>query len=375
MSQRSEKYARQGAGVSAETPYRLTPTRLQRGPAPFGEPLPYGVDGGYEGQNGVPAEAQRSGFGGERRNTGMGEFSHWGGNEQYEGCSDDLAVYRAAKAEHSRKAMREKARREQQELERRRARAETALRVGICVVLAVFAMAAALIMAAGAEDACAFAEKTDAADLPGVYALQAEPSQNGAPARAQRKRVLWGEEERRNGRAFREKGSERYEGRSDEALVEQGYLSDALPIPYDWQDWLRTYAELYGGEQADEVFLLALAVAETESRFDMTAVGSLGEIGMFQLLPGPGDAYHGEIEAATGLDVHTDAGNIAGGVWKLAGLMKKYGNANDAAMAYNMGEGGAAKARANGVTDTEYSRAVVTAMEKWREVLDQKEEL
>ena len=163
--------------------------------------------------------------------------------------------------------------------------------------------------------------------------------------------------------------------RIEETLVEQGYLSDALPIPYDWQDWLRTYAELYGGEQADEVFLLALAVAETESRFDMTAVGSLGEVGMFQLLPGPGGAYHGEIETATGLDVHTDAGNIAGGVWKLAGLMKKYGNANDAAMAYNMGEGGAKKARANGVTDTEYSRAVVTAMEKWREVLDQKEGL
>ncbi len=162
------------------------------------------------------------------------------------GIEDDLAVYRAAKAEHSRKAMREKARREQQELERRRARAETALRVGICVVLAAFAMAAALVMAAGAEDACAFVEKTDAADLLGVYALQAEQApdameqerykgyseQNGAPARAQRKRVLWGEEERRNGRAFREKGSERYEGRSDEALVEQGYLSDALPIAF-----------------------------------------------------------------------------------------------------------------------------------------------
>ena len=265
------------------------------------------------------------------------------------GIEDDLAVYRAAKAEHSRRAMREKARREQRELERRRARAETALRVGICVVLAVFAMAAALIMAAGAEDACAFAEKTDAADLPGVYALQAEPAEQ-APDAMEQERI-------------------------EEALVEQGYLSDALPIPYDWQDWLRTYAELYGGEQADEVFLLALAVAETESRFDMTAVGSLGEVGMFQLLPGPGDTYHGEIEAATGLDVHTDAGNIAGGVWKLAGLMKKYGNANDAAMAYNMGEGGAKKARANGVTDTEYSRAVVTAMEKWREVLDQKEGL
>ena len=153
------------------------------------------------------------------------------------GIEDDLAVYRAAKAEHSRKAMREKARREQQELERRRARAETALRVGICVVLAAFAMAAALVMAAGAEDACAFVEKTDAADLLGVYALQAEQApdameqerykgyseQNGAPARAQRKRVLWGEEKRRNGRFFPGEGNERYEGRFDEGSGPRGH--------------------------------------------------------------------------------------------------------------------------------------------------------
>lgn len=263
--------------------------------------------------------------------------------------------------------MREKARREQQELERRRARAETALRVGICVVLAVFAMAAALIMAMGAGVSAETPLSADADAPSGKTSFPGDPFR---PTGWTKICAL------QAGAMTSEQAPDAMEQeRIEEALVEQGYLSDALPIPYDWQDWLRTYAELYGGEQADEVFLLALAVAEAESQFDMTAVGSLGEVGMFQLLPGPGDAYHEEIEAATGLDVHTDAGNIAGGVWKLAGLMKKYGNANDAAMAYNMGEGGAAKARANGVTDTEYSRAVVTAMEKWREVLDQKEEL
>ena len=38
----------------------------------------------------APTEAQRSGFGGEMRNAGMGEFSHIGGNERYEGRSDEV---------------------------------------------------------------------------------------------------------------------------------------------------------------------------------------------------------------------------------------------------------------------------------------------
>ena len=85
----------QGAGVYAETPKPLTrrafrENQFSRRPFP-----PYGVDGGYEGrfeQNGVPAEAQRSGFGGERRNAGMGEFSHIDENERYGGRSDVVVL-------------------------------------------------------------------------------------------------------------------------------------------------------------------------------------------------------------------------------------------------------------------------------------------
>ena len=39
---------------------------------------------------GAPGEAQRSGFAGERRSSGMSEFSPlWGGNEGYGACDDD----------------------------------------------------------------------------------------------------------------------------------------------------------------------------------------------------------------------------------------------------------------------------------------------
>ena len=146
----------------------------------------------------------------------------------------------------------------------------------------------------------------------------------------------------------------------EEALLAQGYFSLAVPMPYEWQDYMRTYCEEYGCP-----YPLALAVAQTESNFDMDAVGASGEVGIMQLNPGPGGSYHAEIQAATGLDPTTTSGNIAGGCYKLGLYLAKYGNVEKAAMAYNMGEGGAKNAWAGGITSTNYSKAVKEAMETW----------
>lgn len=146
----------------------------------------------------------------------------------------------------------------------------------------------------------------------------------------------------------------------EEALLEQGYFSLAVPMPYEWQDYMRTYCEEYGCP-----YPLALAVAQTESNFDMDAVGASGEVGIMQLNPGPGGSYHAEIQAATGLDPTTASGNIAGGCYKLGLYLAKYGSVEKAAMAYNMGEGGARSAWDSGITSTDYSKAVKEAMETW----------
>lgn len=146
----------------------------------------------------------------------------------------------------------------------------------------------------------------------------------------------------------------------EEALLAQGYFSLAVPMPYEWQDYMRTYCEEYGCP-----YPLALAVAQTESNFDMDAVGASGEVGIMQLNPGPGSSYHAEIQAATGLDPTTASGNIAGGCYKLGLYLAKYGSVEKAAMAYNMGEGGARSAWDSGITSTDYSRAVKEAMETW----------
>lgn len=105
----------------------------------------------------------------------------------------------------------------------------------------------------------------------------------------------------------------------EEALLAQGYFSLAVPMPYEWQDYMRTYCEEYGCP-----YPLALAVAQTESNFDMDAVGASGEVGIMQLNPGPGGSYHAEIQAATGLDPTTASGNIAGGCYKLGLYLAKW---------------------------------------------------
>lgn len=146
----------------------------------------------------------------------------------------------------------------------------------------------------------------------------------------------------------------------EEALLASGYFSTAVPMSYDLQDYMRTYCAEYGCP-----YPLALAVAEVESRFDMEAVGAIGEAGIMQLNPGPGGSYHDALEEATGLDPTTPSGNIAAGCYLLGKYMTAYEDPAKAAMAYNMGESGAREAWASGITSTTYSTNVLEAMERW----------
>lgn len=148
------------------------------------------------------------------------------------------------------------------------------------------------------------------------------------------------------------------------ALLEQGYFSEEIPLSYDLQDVMRTACAEYGCP-----YPLALAVAEVESHFDMDAVGAVGEVGIMQLNPGPENTYWINLEAETGEDPTTPAGNIICGAYLLGTHMANYGEPEKALMAYNMGPGGAAQAWAAGITSTEYSAKVMEAMDRWEAVL------
>lgn len=150
--------------------------------------------------------------------------------------------------------------------------------------------------------------------------------------------------------------------RIGEALEAQGYFSAAVPLPWEYQDYMRTYCHLYGCP-----YPLALAVAdwETRGKFNMEAVGPAGEVGIMQLNPGPGGSYHAELEAATGLDPTTPEGNIVGGCYLLGKYLAQYEDTTMAAMAYNMGQAGARAAWEAGITSNEYTDAVLEALERW----------
>lgn len=150
--------------------------------------------------------------------------------------------------------------------------------------------------------------------------------------------------------------------RIGEVLEAQGYFSAAVPLSWEYQDYIRTYCHLYGCP-----YPLAMAVADWETRgqFNMDAIGPAGEVGIFQLNPGPDGTYHAELEDATGLDPATPEGNIAGGCYKLGKYLAEYGDTAMVAMAYNMGQAGARAAWEAGITSNEYTDAVLEAMERW----------
>jgi soluble lytic murein transglycosylase-like protein len=76
---------------------------------------------------------------------------------------------------------------------------------------------------------------------------------------------------------------------------------------------------------------LALAVAQQESGFRQNAVGTSGEIGVFQLMP--------RTAQNLGVNPYDVNSNIDGGVGLLAYLLKKYnGDTATALAAYNAGE-------------------------------------
>lgn len=261
---------------------------------------------------------------------------------------DDLAVYRAAVAERDLREARRKT--QEQRQQRREAEATRRKNARTLAMLAVLvALAVVLLALIGCRVSAAERDKQAAA----------APSASAAPAVTvcDPVAVL----DFLAATTVPEEGEDPMEAEKiEEALLAQGYFSLAVPMPFEYQDYMRTYCAAYGCP-----YPLALAVAEVESHFDMDAVGAAGEVGIMQLNPGPGGSYHAEIQAATGLDPTTPSGNIAGGCYKLGQYMAEFQDAGKAAMAYNMGRAGATEAWAAGITSTDYSDAVLAAMEDW----------
>ena len=261
---------------------------------------------------------------------------------------DDLAVYRAAVAERDLREARRKTQEQRQQRREaeatRRKNARTLAMLAVLVALAVVLQALIGCRVSAAERDKQAASALSASAAPTVTVCDPVAVLDFLAATT-----------------VQEEGEDPMEAEKiEEALLAQGYFSLAVPMPFEYQDYMRTYCAAYGCP-----YPLALAVAEVESHFDMDAVGAAGEVGIMQLNPGPGGSYHAEIHAATDLDPTTPSGNIAGGCYKLGQYMAEFQDAGKAAMAYNMGRSGAMEAWAAGITSTDYSDAVLAAMEDW----------
>ena len=219
-------------------------------------------------------------------------------------------------------------------------------------VIALALAVVALIVAAVAMDTSKAAQEAAKAERPAViFAVGQEPEATLLVGDAWEFAALY--------RAAEDPAEKQ---RIGEALEAQGYFSAAVPLSWEYQDYMRTYCHLYGCP-----YPLALAVADWETRgqFNMDAIGPAGEVGIMQLNPGPDGSYHAELEDATGLDPTTPEGNIAGGCYKLGKYLAEYGDVAMVAMAYNRGQAGARAAWEAGITSNSYTDAVLEALERW----------
>ena len=140
----------------------------------------------------------------------------------------------------------------------------------------------------------------------------------------------------------------------------QGFLhSDDIPLSYELQEVMQQACEDYGVPYA-----LALAIAECESSFNLDADNGTCW-GLMQVHPINYDRLRG-----LGIEPTDYEGNIVAGVLLIGELLDKYGDQHKALMAYNCGEGGAAKLWQQGYYSSQYSRHVLNVSESWQQIID-----
>jgi soluble lytic murein transglycosylase-like protein len=97
---------------------------------------------------------------------------------------------------------------------------------------------------------------------------------------------------------------------------------------------------------------LALAVAQQESGLNQAAIGTSGEIGVFQLMPATA--------AQLGVDPTNLQQNIDGGLSYLQSLYNQFGNWTQALQAYNGGPGNVQKGTVSAAAQS-YAASVLAA--------------
>lgn len=125
-----------------------------------------------------------------------------------------------------------------------------------------------------------------------------------------------------------------------------------VPLDDGFQEWL---AALCGSRGLE--YRTIVAMADQESGFTPDAIGSGGELGMWQIMPET--AREAEEALGRSLDLFDPYDNADCATWLMAKYMAKYGNDIHALFAYSMGEAGADKCLAGSRPRSLYAVSVL----------------
>lgn len=126
-----------------------------------------------------------------------------------------------------------------------------------------------------------------------------------------------------------------------------------IPLTDELQRFVREQCEARGVP-----FEIALALIERESGYRTDVKSSTNDNGLMQI----NVCNHEWLAEELGLtDMMDPYQNITAGVYILGQAFEKYGDPNQALMAYNMGDAGMREAWEQGIRSTKYSRAVIEA--------------
>lgn len=132
-----------------------------------------------------------------------------------------------------------------------------------------------------------------------------------------------------------------------------------VPISHSLQDFIYETC-------ADEGVPMSLVIAmiDHESKFNPETVSDTDDYGLMQVNEVNHDRFEEQYRCADMLNPYQ---NVFCGIKIIGSYIAKYDDFGKALMAYNMGDYGARKAWASGITSTAYSESILTLMDSYEQ--------
>jgi len=145
---------------------------------------------------------------------------------------------------------------------------------------------------------------------------------------------------------------------------ELGFIPLEVDLNKDLQEFI--YCLSYG-YNIDYAFVMG--VIQTESSFDSDTVSSTNDYGLMQI----NKINHKLLKEKLGITDFLDPyQNSRSGLYILRNLFEKYETPEKVLMAYNMGEGGAAKLWKQGIYETNYTTKVLSNTQAFKNYIDER---